>query len=376
MARPIVLFAAVGAVILAFGAIYLVGSATPSPAPSPSPAAVVAPPPSVAASQAPAATRTATPAASPTATPYPLADGEAWIAIEGDQGLRLVRTDGSDEHVILGDQLDKPRAFTWSPDGRQITYEGNGSYGSQIWIANADGTGARQLTPTPDGCPAQDCTEGVQPAWSPDGRSIAYIGVTSVGGLYDHHALMTVDVETGAMTTVYSTDQATLDRPSWAPDSKRVVFGISRYPRSVGIGDPDEVVIAVIDTSKVGATPTEITQPSRLAGYASWHPTDERIVFRTNRLLDTGRQQDPTKASDLYLIDPDGSNEVRITDNRVGGPIMRAPTWTPDGRIMFSKLAAIGDDEIIRVISPDGTGEASATGGTQTIGEGRWRPGT
>lgn len=373
MARPILVFVAIGAVILAFGAMFFAGSAQPSPAPSPSPAAAVAPA-SAAASET-AQSPSPTPAASPTATPYPLAAGEPWIAIESGQGIQLVRSDGGDSHHILSDQQDLPTTLGWSTDGTQLTYEGNGRSGSQVWIANADGTGARQLTPTPDGCPLQTCTEGVQPAWSPDGKTIAYIGVTHQNGLYESHALQTVDVATGRISTIYSTDQATLDRPSWAPDSRRIVFGISRYPRSVEVGDPDEVVLAVADTDKPGAAPTEITKPALLAGYPSWHPTDDRIVLRTNRLTDNGLL-DPTKASDLYVVDPDGTNLTQVTDFGVGGAIVRAPSWTPDGRILFSKLDYVGAAENLRLIAADGSGETSATGAVETVGEGRWRPGT
>ena len=53
---------------------------------------------------------------------------------------------------------------------------------------------------------------------------------------------------------------------------------------------------------------------------------------------------------------------------------MRGPTWTPDGKIGFGKLADISAPELLRVINVDGTGEASSTTGVETIGEGRWRP--
>ena len=70
----------------------------------------------------------------------------------------------------------------------------------------------------------------------------------------------------------------------------------------------------------------------------------------------------------------DGSNAAAITKNRVGGAIVRAPSWTPEGHILFSKLAGATAEEHLMVIRVTGLGEASATGDVVTLGEGRWRP--
>jgi Tol biopolymer transport system component len=134
-------------------------------------------------------------------------------------------------------------------------------------------------------------------------------------------------------------------------------------------------VIAVVDVTGADHTPRELTDDSLLAGYPFWHPTSDLIVFRSNR-FDGDALLDPAKPSDLYTIKPDGSGLTKVTDNGVGGPIVRGPSWTPDGRILFGKLANLGADEFLRIINADGTGEASATGNLWTKGEGKWRPGT
>lgn len=124
MPRPILIFAVLGALLVAFGAMTLIGTGgrPQATAPSASPPAAGSP----------------SPAASPAGVP--LVDGEAWILVGADYGSLLVRPDGTDRHVILGDLPVHPVTPRWSPDGRQIVFEGNGDRGSQIWIANADGT--------------------------------------------------------------------------------------------------------------------------------------------------------------------------------------------------------------------------------------------
>jgi Tol biopolymer transport system component len=360
MPRPILLFAVLGAILVAFGAMTIAGiggrsqvtspslSSGPSLSPSPSTSAVTA---------------------------YPIADGEPWILVGAESGAILIKPDGTGRHTILDDLPVAVVTPRWSNDGSQIVFEGNGGRGSQLWAANADGTGAHALMPTPDGCPNATCTEGLQPNWSPDGRSIAYVAVTHERGGFIKSALAVLDVATGTTTELYSSEEVSFARPWWSPDSRSIVFEIDRFegrPEATRLVSSSIAVMDIADR-----VPREITDPSLLAGYPSWHPTAEVIVFRTNRFeTDTNTLLDRTKPSDLYTIRPGGQAQTRVTDNGVGGPIVRGPTFTPDGRILYGKLERPTADEILTVISGNGSGEQSATGGITTTGEGHWRPGT
>ena len=62
----------------------------------------------------------------------------------------------------------------WSPDGRRLAYVhstgrqlGPGTSGTEIWVMNADGSGKRRLT-------RNSLWDG-SPTWSPDGRSILFV---------------------------------------------------------------------------------------------------------------------------------------------------------------------------------------------------------
>lgn len=365
MPRPILIFAVLGAIIVAFSAFLLVGpGGRVAGLPTPAPSAVPSPTP--------------TPLFTPTPTyrPYPIADGEPWIVMTADSGgATLIRPDGADSHEILRGLPVTVVVPNWAPDGRQIVFEGNGDRGSQVWAADADGTDARALTATPDGCPNATCTEGVQPAWSPDGRSIAFIAPTHVAGTFTSTALVVLDVATGMTTELYTTTDAALARPSWSPDSQRIVIEIDRYSGTPEVTDIVSSVIGVVRVEGTDHTPKEITKASLLAGFPTWHPTEDLIVFRTNRYDAEARtMQDPKAPSNLYTIRSDGTGLTAVTDNRVGGVIVRGPTWTSDGRIIFGRLSGPDAPELLTVIGSDGTGEASATGRVETAGEGRWRP--
>ena len=321
MSRPSPRVAAHDTLLLLLSAIVVVacGAQAPVPSPTVTPTSVT---PSSATGASPVTS--ASPGASPSGvTPYPLADGEAWIVLDnggvgGDFSARLIRPDGTDLHEILGDLPVGVITPAWSPDGRQLVFDGDDDGVSQLWVANADGTGARALMPTPDECPSH-CTEGIQPTWSRDGRSIAYVASRHEVGVFVKSALAILDVATGATRELYATTDTTLAWPSWSPDGRTIAVEIVRY---AGAPEDSEIVSSVIGLIAVeGAdhTPKEITEPSLLAGYPSWHPTEDLIVVRTNRLDNDTR---------TLLDEAAPSNLVRPALRRVGP----APRHRPPGR--------------------------------------------
>ncbi|MBC7543484.1 MAG: PD40 domain-containing protein [Candidatus Sericytochromatia bacterium] len=66
------------------------------------------------------------------------------------------------ELTAEGDNLDP----AWSPDGRQIAFISNREGGAELWLMDADGTNQRQVTWT-------RAKRANNPCWSPDGKSIA-----------------------------------------------------------------------------------------------------------------------------------------------------------------------------------------------------------
>ncbi len=99
----------------------------------------------------------------------------------------------------------------WSPDGRQIAFTRRYTagpdlnLGRQVWLMQADGSGARRLT--------LDQTQGYgQPQWSPDGRLLTVQSVSTAGPGAEP-ALLVLDAADGKLRA--RVERALL--PSWLP---------------------------------------------------------------------------------------------------------------------------------------------------------------
>ena len=144
-------------------------------------------------------------------------------------GRYLVSTDGSGARKLPY----IPLIAVWSPDGRQIAFVGNGRTGlpgpgaarskddSEIYVMNADGSGTRRLT--------HNVGYDGEPAWSPDGRKIAFQSTRRrFGGSKAEIYVMNAD---GSGKRNLTRNPAKDGSPSWSPDGRRIAFVSNRDGR-------------------------------------------------------------------------------------------------------------------------------------------------
>lgn len=113
---------------------------------------------------------------------------------------------------------------SYSPDGRHIAYISNRTGAPEIWVMDDDGASADQLVASEFGATGR-ALDTNSPAWSPDGTRIVFAREVDRG----NRQLFTASVAGGQV--VQRTADGQNEDPSWAPDSRHVVFKSKRTGR-------------------------------------------------------------------------------------------------------------------------------------------------
>jgi Tol biopolymer transport system component len=193
-----------------------------------------------------------------------------------------------------------------SPDGSRVAFVRPVKASEQMFLTSGQGY-ARRLTGPGK---STGCACGAsQPAWSPDGRLIAFAGTDQTGA----PGIFVLNVATGELLRVTRSHwfEAT---PIWSPDGRRIAFVRGTHDlQSLWI-----VNVASGDLTHVSTLP---------AANPAWSPDGTTIAFsRPGTIgLDSG----------IWLIHPDGSGLRRFANAAVtsDGNI----SWSPDGtKIAFA----------------------------------------
>jgi TolB protein len=184
-------------------------------------------------------------------TPVYQPDGNAILYAQGTgygSDLVLASLDSSaPRRITLGRGSDNTSP-SYSPDGRQIAFISGRSGQPQVYIMDADGSNVQLLTAYKPGVRSYRAS----PDWSPDGRAIAY---EQQNGNFQ---LWMIDLRDRVPKQL--TSEGENEDPSWAPDSRHIVFSSTRS------GDKQ---LWVLDT-ETGRT-RQLTH-SRGARLSAWSP--------------------------------------------------------------------------------------------------------
>jgi TolB protein len=268
----------------------------------------------------------------------------AWGTFPGGNGLiAFTRTTaaGSSIAVVEPDRsgfrtlIENAQEPAWSADGRSIAFVRKSSRGDwDIFIANADGSGARELP-----IPGHD---EHNPAWSPDGTQLAFEEYPP-GQIY----VMNLD---GRRKRKLTNDQdlyidnesiSAAGHPDWSPDGRSILYDTTEHAYLIhpdgsghvtlhghgedGDWSPDGTHIASLEgrcpptnagyewiciESADGTSAHQLTHGDE----ADWSPDGSELVV--------SRADFKTENGDLYIINADGSG-LR--------PLVRgaASTWDP-----------------------------------------------
>jgi len=228
---------------------------------------------------------------------------------DGSQDLWMVDSDGENLQRLTRDRAGEvgyPLAMSpaWSPDGRRVAYTSYQSGLPRIYEMNLE-TGARKQVPTPrDG-------DYITPTYTPDGRNLTFaINAGRSSGLFKYSIVEECCFE-----------QLTQGRwedisPSYSPNGREMVFNSNR----LGVGAP-----------QIYRMPASGGQPSLVSPYAfnrpgyytspEWSPRGDRVAYH-GRIEQRGRHHILVTELDrrrrVVQLTREGNNED--------------PSWAPDGR--------------------------------------------
>jgi Tol biopolymer transport system component len=220
----------------------------------------------------------------------------------------------------------------------------NGNH--DIYTMEADGTNEIRLT---TGASYDD-----QPAWSPDGSTIAFM--TDRDGNFEIYTMP----GTGGTATRLTNNPAGDGFPSYSPDGSKIVFVRG------DLRDPSTFEIWVMNAN--GSNQVRLTNDSNIDGVPTWAPAGNEIVFMSG-----GSSVFDPNSFEIYLMDADGSNRTRLTNNNI---VDGQPMFSPDGmRILFASGDAMSPQGIeIYVMNANGSNRVQLTNNTVTDGFPVWSP--
>ncbi len=204
---------------------------------------------------------------------------------------------------------------------------------AKIHLMRPDGSDVRQLRISADG---ED-----YPAWSPDGRMIAFrrifdtLGFRAVG-------IYTMRDDGSTISRVFlpwnyadspSHPFSDPNHPTWSPDGNRLAFAgnhesfVVLGPPTTSWYSPTRIYTVKLDGSELTSTNPVVDSLMLPDWYPAWSPDGSKIAFASVRAFSWLRA--PGANDDIYLMNPDGTGVIRLTDS----PVEETwPAWSPDGR--------------------------------------------
>jgi dipeptidyl aminopeptidase/acylaminoacyl peptidase len=222
------------------------------------------------------------------------ANGEGFVYDRRPHAF-VVALDGSEPRQITqGDFVHGEPA--WSPDGRTLAFVSARQETrdlddvSDVWTVSADGGEPRRVT--------SGAGPVVQPQYSPDGRTLAYVSRPYVLEFGRNFRLFTVPVEGGPATCLTQD----LDRSCaidgihffWAPDGT-ITFA----------ADDEGSVVLYRVAAKSGAVPERIVAGERAVRNVTAARDGRTLAFTAT---------DPVTPAEVFVASADGSGERQVTE--------------------------------------------------------------
>lgn len=251
-----------------------------------------------------------------------------------EPGSRLTPDNVADIFVLRGGTVVRRLTRTtlweeypaWSPDGRRIAFSRGDplchastcerrAYDASIWVRSLNRPAARRITR-----PGDSYIDS-SPAWSADGRTIAFTRRFCCEDDPPKDGIYTIAPDGRRLERVARSRATVLD---WSPDGSAIVFLTEEGRlRMLDVATGDVRGLLITNISVVGKTDV------------AWSPRGDKLALATG--------------SGIYVVGADGGRARRVAKARFGsyGEIDPSVSWSADGRrLAFS--AALERDRAAR----------------------------
>lgn len=224
---------------------------------------------------------------------------DLWVVDSDGENLRRMNRERAEDGgypIVLSP--------AWSPDGRRVAYSSYRTGMPRLYELNLE-TGEERAVPTPR------AGDYITPTYHPDGERLVF-AVNGGGG----SGLYTYDLASDCCFERLTEGRWEDISPSFSPDGSRFVFNSNR----LGPTAPQIYVMAPGDSRPSIVSPYVYERPGYYTS-AEWSPTGDRVAFH-GRIEQRGTHHILVSEIDrrgrIVQLTQDGNNED--------------PSWAPDGR--------------------------------------------
>lgn len=236
--------------------------------------------------------------------------------------------------IALTDTPTSERYPRWSRDGRRIGFMTTRNGKPRIGIMDRNGQQLRVFEQTDP--VALNVGSSSPFDWSPDGARIVFVGDA-------HRALRTLDIATGAVTTILDTPVgagrfAHFNNVSWRPSDAAILFDAK---------DPSTTQAQGLFVWPPGGQPVELPR-TWSANSTAWAPSASPNGAQIAFWAGSGDRPPHWR---LCVVDADGNHPQSLVEQR--SVQVTGPRWSSDGRLLVYSLGDPGDPDLQQVYCVD-----------------------
>ena len=280
---------------------------------------------------------------------------------DGDADIYSIDPDGSDKLQLTHNSVPDTQP-AWSPDGQSIAFVRESHGVPAVWVMNADGSDGRHLV------------EGTNPAWSPDGTMIAFAGSRQVLAptqadssepwVQDLSVVVAATGDSWQVTDAASDDAwapwvrwVSYREPVWSPDGTGLAFIRHRggpTPTANAFGW-SLLIASVSDQAKTLVVERAVPGPS---AHPDWAPDGQSIAAITAHSL--------FGTAFIVVVDLASGSQRNLLPEFADNEWPSSVGWSPDGnRMVVTTPAGLFDMSVDDLARNPITTNASA---------GAWQP--